>query len=109
LLSGEPSDSGMSVESGVEAQDSANGMLFHNREMQGVASRKPRRSEDDSFCALRGNQVDRQYLIDDSQDGVECRLDGVAARVSSLHDYEIPFFSASSIAVTKVSNSSSVV
>ncbi len=32
-----------------------------------------------------------------------------AARVSSLLGYETPFFSASSIAVTKVSNSSSVV
>jgi hypothetical protein len=69
----------MSVEAGVEAQDSANGVLFHNREMQCVASRTPSRSEDDTFCALRGNQVDLQYLINDSQDGVGCRLDGVAA------------------------------
>jgi hypothetical protein len=69
----------MPVEAGVEAQDSANRMLFHNREMQCPASRKPSRSEDDGFCALRRNQVDRQHLINDSQNGVECRLDAVAA------------------------------
>jgi hypothetical protein len=68
----------MSVEAGVETQASTNRMLFHNREMQWLASRKPSRSEDDRLCAFRSSQVDRQHLINDSQNGVECRLDGIA-------------------------------
>ena len=68
----------MSVEASVEAQDTANRMLLHNCKVQCVASRKPSRSEDDRFCTLRGDQVDRQYLVNDSQYGVECRLDSVA-------------------------------
>ena len=54
-------------------------MLFHDGYVQGVARRHLRASHEDIFRAICRGCVYRQYLIDNSKQGVESRLDRVAA------------------------------
>ena len=69
----------MSVESGVKAQNLVNRVLLHHGKMQGISSREPARAQYDLFRALGRGQIDRHHLIDDSEQGVECRLNGITA------------------------------
>ena len=54
-------------------------MLFHDGEMDSIARRKPSMSQDNLFGTLGGGPRNVKHLIDDAEQSVERRLDGVPA------------------------------
>lgn len=54
-------------------------MLFHDGQMESVTRRQAPMAEDNLLGALRGGLINVQHLIDDAQQGIEGRLDGVPA------------------------------
>jgi hypothetical protein len=53
-------------------------MMFHDSEMDGVTSRKLPVPENNLFRALGNSPINCQHLIDNSEEGIECWLDGIA-------------------------------
>ena len=62
-----------------KAQDLTDSMLFHDSEVDGIACREARMAEDNLLGTLDGGPRDVKHLIDDAQQSVECRLDGISA------------------------------
>jgi hypothetical protein len=54
-------------------------VLFHDGKMDGVTRRQPSISQDDLFGTLGGGLRNVKHLIDNLEQSVECRLDGVPA------------------------------
>ncbi len=54
-------------------------MLFHDGEMERVTRGEPRVSQNNLLGAFSSGPVNLQHLIDDAQQGVKSRLDGVPA------------------------------
>ncbi len=54
-------------------------MMFHDGKMNGVTGRQPTMSQDNLFRALGNRPIDSKHFIDDTEQGVKSRLDGVAA------------------------------
>jgi hypothetical protein len=54
-------------------------MLFHDGEMDSITRRQPSISQDNLFGTLRGGPGDVKHLIDDAEQSVERRLDGIPA------------------------------
>ena len=67
------------VKSSVETQDLSDPILFHNGEMYSVTSRQLPISKNNLFCTFHCDTVHTQHFIDDSKQGIESRLDCVAA------------------------------
>ena len=53
--------------------------MLHDGDVNGVAGGQSAASENNLFRALGHRPVNREYLIDNSEQGVEGRLNGVAA------------------------------
>ncbi len=53
-------------------------MLFHNCNMDRVTRRQPLVSEDNRFRAFHRTDIDRQHLVDDPAQSIECQLNGIA-------------------------------
>src|SRR5579859_2184399 len=58
-------------------------VFFHDGEMHCVTRRQFSMAEDNLLCPLRSPQINREHLVDNSQDGIESRLD----RVATINDY----------------------
>lgn len=54
-------------------------MLFHNRQMYGVARGQTRVTKNNLFRSLEYGVVDSEYLVDHAKKRVKCWLDGVSA------------------------------
>lgn len=54
-------------------------MLAHDREMDRIARGNMPMPHDNLLCAFDGHKINRQHLIANPEDGVKCRLDGIAA------------------------------
>jgi len=54
-------------------------MLFHDGEMESITRRQPSMSQDNLLGTLGGGPRDVKHLIDDAQQSVKRRLDGVPA------------------------------
>jgi hypothetical protein len=54
-------------------------MLFHDGEMDGITRRQPSMSQDNLLGPFGGRPREVKHLIDDAEESVERRLDGVAA------------------------------
>ena len=54
-------------------------MLFHDGEMDSVTRRQPSMSQDNLLGTLGGGSRNVKHLIDDAEQSVERRLDGVPA------------------------------
>jgi hypothetical protein len=59
-------------------------MLFHDRSMHGVTSRHLPVPHDNFFGALRGSQINGQYLIGDATQSAQGRLNSIAAIYSGI-------------------------
>jgi|SRR5205823_14602801 len=70
--------SGISFKTRIKAQDPVNAMLFHNGQMNGIASGEPGMTQDNFLGALGRGPINRKYFVRDSKQRVEPRLDGVA-------------------------------
>jgi hypothetical protein len=77
--SGEPLDTGGAVEAGVKAHDPAHAVLLHDRQVNCVAGREVPMAQDDDPRSLDGGAVDGEDFIDEAEERIERRLDGVAA------------------------------
>ena len=53
-------------------------MLFRDGQMYGIAGRELPMSQDNLLGPLCRSAINRQHLVDDAEQGVECRLDGVS-------------------------------
>ncbi len=54
-------------------------MLLHDREMNRVAGRQTPATQDDDFGSINRTTVDGEHLVDQTQESIEGRLDGVTA------------------------------
>ena len=54
-------------------------LAFHDRHMEGIARRQPPIPENDRLGAIDGGEIDREHLVDNTEEGIERRLDGIAA------------------------------
>jgi hypothetical protein len=66
-----------SVKPRVKAQDLLDAMLFHNGEVYGIAGGKMTVSLHNLLGPLHRCPIVRQHLINDAEQRIECRLDGV--------------------------------
>ncbi len=79
---GSVSDSGDSrapLKPGVEAEDPADALLLHHRDVDGISGRQTPASQQDRFGALDTRRIDWEHLVDDPENGVERWLDSVLA------------------------------
>jgi hypothetical protein len=53
-------------------------VLLHDGEMDGITRRERPMSEDNLFGTLGSGSRNIKHLVDDPEQSVECRLDGVA-------------------------------
>ena len=54
-------------------------LAFHDCDVKGIAGRQPAIPEDDRLGAIDSAEIDRENLVDNTEDGIERRLDGIAA------------------------------
>jgi hypothetical protein len=73
----QPRNSREGVETGIEAHDFANAVLLHYGEVNRIAGRDSLISKDNPFGPFHDSMIDRQDFIDDFQQGIECRLNGI--------------------------------
>jgi len=66
------------VEASIEAQDALDALLLHDGDVQRVSSRQTAMTHHDVLGSLGGGAVDRQHLVDDVQERIECRLNRIA-------------------------------
>ena len=67
------------VKPGIKSQDALDSMMFHDREMDGVASGKLPVPKDNLLGTLGNAPINRQHLIDNSEERIKRWLDCVAA------------------------------
>jgi hypothetical protein len=75
----EANDAWEAVESRIEAHDPPDPMRVHDRQVQRVAGRQANGSEHNGLGSLDDCAINRKDLIDDTEQGVERRLDRVTA------------------------------
>ena len=75
----QPGNTREAVKIRVKTQDLTDSMVFHDREIDSIAGREARMAEDNLLGTFGGGPRDVKHLIDDAQQSVECRLDGVPA------------------------------
>ncbi len=75
----ETPDARKPVESGVEAQDTFDPLLLHDGEMESIARRHMGAPEDNFLGALHCRYVHGEHLIDNSEQGIKRRLNGIPA------------------------------
>jgi hypothetical protein len=54
-------------------------LAFHDLDVEGIACRQPPIPEDHRFRTIDGTEIDREDLVDNTREGIERRLDGIAA------------------------------
>ena len=54
-------------------------LAFHDCDVKGIAGRQPAIPEDDRLGAIDSAEIDREHLVDNTEEGIERRLDGIAA------------------------------
>jgi hypothetical protein len=54
-------------------------LAFHDCDVKGIARRQPAIPEDDRLGAIDGTEIDGEYLVDNTEEGIERRLDGITA------------------------------
>jgi len=67
------------VESGIEGEDLSDLVPFHDGDVDGIACRQVAPFEDDGLGALDRRRIHRDNLVDEAEQDVERRLDGIAA------------------------------
>src|SRR5713226_8920701 len=67
------------VKPGIKGQDALDSMMFHDGEMHGVARRKLAVPKDNLLGTLGNAPINRQHLIDNSEERIKRWLDCVAA------------------------------
>ena len=72
---GQTFDPRKSVESVVEAEDAADAVTFHHGDMDRITSRQLLTAQHDRLGTLDGLEVDRQDVIDHTENRIERRLD----------------------------------
>lgn len=72
-----PDNARNAIEPGIEAQYALNTVLLHDSNMQRIASRKSPMAQNDFFRPFCGSLINGENLIHDSEQGIECRLNGV--------------------------------
>jgi hypothetical protein len=65
------------VEISIETEDPCHALSFHHGDVQSIAGRKPRRSQEDGLCPFDRLQVHGEDFVDDSQQSVEGRLNRI--------------------------------
>ena len=53
-------------------------MILHHGKVNSITRGQPRIPQHDFFGPLHCNPVNRQYLVNDAEQGIESRLNGVA-------------------------------
>jgi hypothetical protein len=72
--SGQPSDSGDTIESSIEAQDSLGTVDLHHGNVDRISRRQPFLTQHDVLGSFHCRLIDPKYFIDNSQQGIKCRL-----------------------------------
>ena len=54
-------------------------LAFHDCDVKGIAGGQPAMPEDDRLGAIDSAEIDREHLVDNTEEGIERRLDGIAA------------------------------
>src|SRR5437660_8880630 len=73
-----PGNSRKPIEARVKRQDLLDSVLLHHCQVYGVAGGKAPMTENNLLGALNDGTIDSQHLIDDAQQGIKRRLNGVA-------------------------------
>jgi len=66
-------------EPAIEGQDVMHALAFQDCDVKGIAGRQAAMPEHDRLGAIDGAEIDREDLVDNTQEGIERRLDGIAA------------------------------
>ena len=53
-------------------------LAFHDCDVKGIAGRQPAIPEDDRLGAIDSAEIDREHVVDNTEEGIERRLDGIA-------------------------------
>jgi len=75
---GHAGDPGEAIEPGVKRQDSADALMLHHRQVNGVPGGESGMAQEHGPSAIDGFEIDREHFVHHTKERVESRLDGVS-------------------------------